>query len=215
MSPAFVPILVFVFLFPSTLAAQGISKTLENSIIEAHGTAQWSGVERVKFTFTHAPSGTSRTHDWNRKAGSVTVSVDGKEITIPTHSNTLEGEKLEAHKAFINDTYWLLFEHFMVRDTATRSFERAAQLPGAEGPVDALRIAYPSTGGYTPGDVYVLYLKDGQAKAWAYHPSGSDSPRLVTTRAGWKEFEGLRVPTVFDTMDGERFITLSEVEISF
>ncbi len=203
--------LVGLTLFVSATAYAVITQA--TAIQKAHGTANWSEVERVKFTFTHAPSGTSRTHDWNRKTGKVKVTMGEKVVTVPARPGALEGDELAAHKAFINDSYWLLFEHFMFRDDVEREYRNDVDVPGMEVNADAVKVTYPSNGGYTPGDAYVVYMEDYEAFAWAYHPGGSEKPRLVTSRAEWKDFGGLRVPTVFDTPDGKRFITLSDVVV--
>lgn len=204
-------IFALVTLFSSGAAYAVITQA--TAIQKAHGTAAWDDVERVAFTFTHAPSGSSRSHDWDRKKGVVKVTMGDKVVTVPAAGGKLDGDELKAHQAFINDSYWLLFEHFMFRDDVEREFMSDVDVPGLEKKADAVKVSYPAKGGYTPGDAYFVYMENFNAFAWAYHPGGSEKPKLVTSRADWKDFGGLRVPTAFDTPDGKRFITLADVVI--
>jgi hypothetical protein len=46
-------------------------------------------------------------------------------------------------------------------------------------------VTYPPNGGYTPGDVYELFVgEDGRIVQWVYHHGGAAKPTLVAT---WEE----------------------------
>jgi len=51
-----------------------------------------------------------------------------------------------------------------------------------EGSAKCMVVTYPSTGGYTPGDVYELFL-DNEYKLthWVYRRGGSPEPTRITT----------------------------------
>jgi hypothetical protein len=43
-------------------------------------------------------------------------------------------------------------------------------------------VTYPATGGYTPGDVYDLYLDDDyRLIQWVYRHGGSEKPTRIST----------------------------------
>ena len=45
---------------------------------------------------------------------------------------------------------------------------------------------YPSEGGYTPGDIWELFVgTDNRIKEWSYHPGGSATPAAV---ASWEDY---------------------------
>ena len=46
-------------------------------------------------------------------------------------------------------------------------------------------VRYPPSGGYTPGDVYELYIDENdRILAWVYKHGGSEEPTLI---AAWKK----------------------------
>jgi hypothetical protein len=80
----------------------------------------------------------------------------------------------------------------------------------------ALRVAYGAqSGGYTPGDAYVLYLGDDLLPvAWAFHKGGAEAPSLVTTWEGYTSAGGLRLATRFCKADGTPFITIEDLAVT-
>ena len=181
----------------------------------ASGQPTWRTVDHVQFTWSHVPSSRARTYDWNVPAGMVEVTMEpgAQSLTVPVFGTDLDGEQLDAHQAFVNDSYWLLFEFKAITDTVTRAEVSAS------GPFDtasaAYEVRYPVGGGYTPGDRYVVYVgEEGAPVGWSYFPGGSDEPRLSTTRAGWTESSGIRVPTIFDTPDGQPFIRITDFQVT-
>jgi hypothetical protein len=188
---------------------------LWDQVAAAAGQAAWSNIDHIQFTWTHVPSSRARTYDWNVPSGLVTVTMEpgAQPHTVAVFGTDLDGEQLDAHKAFVNDSYWLLFEFKAVTDTATR-----AEVPPT-GPFDAAssayEIQYPVGGGYTPGDRYVVYVHaDGHPVGWSHFPGGSDVPDVSTTRAGRTESSGITVPTVFDTPDGQPFVRISDFRVT-
>lgn len=185
----------------------------QDAVLKAHHVDAWSNVHSVQFTWKHEASGHERSYDWNLKKGVVAVKMGDKSFTIPTTSTQLKDLELAAHQAFINDSYWLLFEIFLARDTVKVSDLGDVDVPGLKRQGHAYAVQY-TNGGYTPGDRYVLYTKNGQVFAWAYHPKGSAEAKLVTTREGHQTFGALTIPTQFNKADGTRFITISNLKVS-
>lgn len=182
------------------------------------------GLDKLKdastlhFRWTHS-TGKSRAYTWNLRADTVEVDLGkGDKITIPAAGGDKMTEtQTQAHQAFINDHYWLLFELLITKDKSltlepiSAEALSAYKIPGA---TQGLRVKYPKGGGYTPGDHYVLALgEDGKPVGWAYHRAGSEGATLVTTRAAYKKVAGISLPTEFKLLDGVPFITISEIEI--
>ncbi len=176
----------------------------------------WRSVREVKFTWKHVPSGRERTHEWDRVRDTVTVTTDGVSRTVSASGRDLETqEDIDAHRAFVNDSYWLLFEQFIATDRGVAvSAGAPSKVPGLpSGPtLDTVVVQYQGDGGYTPGDRYVLYLdpKSGRPAWWAYHPGGQAEPKVVTSRQGWGSTTstGVAVPLVFKRPNDETFVAI-------
>ncbi len=126
-------------------------------------------------------------------------------------AGTSNGAKVKAHQAFINDSYWLLFSLHLAWDGATTSDLGEVDVPQLPdlGKRPAVSVSYPSAGGYTPGDRYVLYLgADHLPVAWAFHKGGAAEPTLVTRWLDYQTVGGLHLPTRFTTPDGKEFIRI-------
>lgn len=191
-------------------------ESLAERVATACGVDAWSNVERVAFTWSHHPSGNDRSYAWTPADHAVTMSFRDRTVTIDTQAVESEDER-QAHSAFVNDHYWMMFELRLAWDEGvefTDLGERA--VPGFDdlGKRRALRVHYTGDGGYTPGDAYVLYLGDDlRPVAWAFHRGGAEQPSLVTTREGWTSAAGLHFPTRFRTSDGETFISITDVAV--
>lgn len=188
---------------------------LVTQIAKATGHEAFSRLSHLRFTWKHVPSGTARSYDWDLKARRVAVTIDGETVEVPSEGPVPE-DLQRAHSAFVNDNYWALFEHHLVFDTVESIEDLGEQaVPGFDelGHCRALAVQYPGEGGYTPGDRYVLYLgAEGLPVAWAFHKGGAEEPSLVTTREGWIEVGGSKMPTRFRRADGSEFIVIEAVE---
>lgn len=190
---------------------------LAASVAEAAGASQWSAVNRVRFAWRHEPSGAQRAYDWDVRAGTVTARIAGGSVSFPASGGKLSVEAEAAHKAYVNDGYWLLFPLHLAWDSGVAFEDLGARtVPGLPdlGERRALAVQYGGAGGYTPGDRYVLYLGDDLFPvAWAYHPGGAPEPKLVARWTGRRTLAGVAVATRFETPDGAPFVTIPEVAI--
>jgi len=192
------------------LATPSYAQGTASDIRKAHG--DWSKLETIKFSWTVVPRDVTRSYDWDVRAGLVTVKIGEDSIRIPVNGVGLSGEReVDAHKAFINDSYWLLFEQFIFRDKVAMTSD-TGPVPGTDMVTRRLRVAYAS-GGYTPGDAYRLYVgEDGKVFGWEYFPGGGTEPRFFMTRQGHITQSGVTVPTEF-RQNGEVFIRLEGVDL--
>jgi hypothetical protein len=189
----------------------GQTKRIE-AIQTSVGVDAWKDLTRVKFTWSLAIKNMSRTYDWNLKSGEVDVTIDESTRRIPASGKGLTDPKdVAAHRAFINDSYWLLFEFHTKWD--------AVKVVDVDGPPDGVpadsvgvSVEY-STGGYTPGDRYVLWSNaDGQVTHWQYFPGGAKDAKFMISREGWVTHKGTRIPTVFKAA-GVPFIEIKDLVV--
>ena len=84
---------------------------------------------------------------------------------------------------FINDNYWLMFPFHVAWDAGAQVNDVGRKkLPLGEGKARCVIVTYPATGGYTPGDVYEIYLDDDyRLMQWIYRRGGSEQPTRITT----------------------------------
>ncbi|MDB5106269.1 MAG: hypothetical protein JWP91_3958 [Fibrobacteres bacterium] len=85
-------------------------------------------------------------------------------------------------KSFVNDQYWLLFPlHLKWDKDLTLKVS-----PGEKaGEAYHLMVMYPSTGGYTPGDAYDLFVDSSATlKRWVFRKGNSPEP---TVEAKWSK----------------------------
>ena len=84
---------------------------------------------------------------------------------------------------FINDNYWLLFPFHIAWDPDAKIEDTGRQnIPIGEGKARCVVITFPATGGYTPGDVYEVYLDDNHRfLQWVYRRGGSEQATRIAT----------------------------------
>ncbi len=95
----------------------------------------------------------------------------------------------EVDPSFQNGQYWLLFplhlswdRNAKVEDTGTH------KLPLGKGSATRVVVTYPTQGGYTPGDVWELFLgADGRVKQFIWRLAGSATPTIVASWDGYKK----------------------------
>lgn len=96
---------------------------------------------------------------------------------------------------FVNDSYWLLFPFHLVWDEEAKvsADGMETELPLGGGKAYKVTVRYPEEGGYTPGDVYELYVnEDYIIKQWIYRRGGGEEPTRVSTWEHPKHFGPLR-----------------------
>jgi hypothetical protein len=89
---------------------------------------------------------------------------------------------------FVNDNYWLIFPLRLAWDqSATVAADASpAPLPIGTGQARRLVVRYPSNEGYTPGDVYELFIGASERiEQWIYRKGGDPQPTRITT---WEDY---------------------------
>jgi len=109
-----------------------------------------------------------------------------------------EVRKIDAK--FINDTFWLLLPlHLSWSDDVKVRDMGEATTPLGKVKARRIRAAYPpDSGGYTPGDMYHLYVDgDWRIMEWTYHKSGADEATLATRWTQTEQAGPLKLNTEF------------------
>lgn len=161
----------------------------------AYGLDGWSRVDALRFTF-HVQLGgheVVRHWIWEPRSGQVqlrTKAADGTEIAVAYRRSALgdaDARTKQADRWFINDQYWLLFPLHLVWDHKAKVVDRGpAPLPIGSGKADHLVVSYPPTGGYTPGDVFELFVgTDHRIVQWIYRRAGAPKPTRI---AAWQDY---------------------------
>ncbi len=192
MNPGFKFFIVFV-LTVSITACAGYTKeqgmTVRQHIGESYGLQYFGEVEQLQYTFNvkKGEDQVNRFWIWEPHLNRVTFKgMDYQEaITYyRSEADPAASDKLKKIDAwFINDNYWLLFPFHVTWDTHAKVEDIGRQrLPMGDGRARCVVVAYPATGGYTPGDVYELYLDDQyRLIQWVYRRGGSEKPTRIAT----------------------------------
>ncbi len=187
-------------------------------MIEAAGVHAFDRVEQVTFTFNverDGELGASRQWRWWPRTNVVSRQVDGETYTYDR--DEMSDADREVDRQFINDSFWLsppLHVSWAGPDVRVAD-EGEASMPIGDGEARKLVVAYPADGGgYTPGDVYELFLDDeGLIRAWVFRRGGAEEPTLVTTFSDYVLVSPLRIATEHRNADGSFRLYFTDVQV--
>ncbi len=194
--------------------AKADDKGILMKVANAYGLEKWEDVEEVNFSFVVNPGENEnlRTWSWKPKTNMVTQFKDGDEITYDK-SNLDEGYIL-TDKAFVNDSFWLLFPFHLVWDDVNFSVEESAVSPINKIKTSKIIVRYPDEGGYTPGDRYDVYVNNNyHIVEWSYYPSGSREPVLNNTFEDLSDFNGIKINLIHRNPDTGFQLVFRDVSI--
>lgn len=185
----------------------GVQEDAVTRMMRAHGVTDFARVEHLHFTFHVERDGklaTQRGWVWNPQTGVVTRVMNGNRVSYDR--DEMSATDAEIDKQFINDSFWLLppLHLSWAGDDVTLSETGKASLPIGEGEATKIIAAYaPGGGGYTPGDVYELYVDaEGLIRAWHFRRGGAEKPTLTTTFSDYESAGPLKIATEHRNADG-------------
>ena len=156
------------------------------------GLDSFGQVEGIRYTFNVERPGVNvvRSWEWNPKTDTVSYEgkdKDGKPMKV-TYKRFQAGAPADIDANFLNDEYWLLLPFHVVWDTnATVTDEGVQKLPLGNESGEKLVVKYPAEGGYSPGDIWDIYVAaDGRVQEFVYH-GGPNKPRTVI--APWTDYK--------------------------
>ena len=170
-----------------------------DQVAKTFGVDSWDKVEAVRYTWNGEITGlfkASHKWEWEPKTNKVTFAgtdKDGKPVNVSYVRTNLSGEsdavKNQVDPSFINDNYWALFPFHAYWDKSASAIDQGKfNLPVGPGTAELIPIKYPSDVGYTPGDIWDLYVSDNRVVYFDYHRGGPKPPsRVFATWTGYKK----------------------------
>ena len=168
---------------------------LRERVGNAYGVHYFSQVEQIQYMFNVkiGEKQISRFWIWQPKLDRVTFKGTNYQKAITYYRHEIDTTASSALKKvdawFINDNYWLLFPFHVAwdADIAVEDIGRQ-KLPLGGGKARCFVITFPASGGYTPGDVYEIYLNDDyRLLQWVYRQGGSEEPTRVTSWENYRQ----------------------------
>ena len=167
---------------------------IRSDIAGSYGIASFDQVDEIRYTFNlkRGEKRAKRSWIWWPKRDRVEYWPGGDQAEAVRYSRSeLSGSSSDDLKkidaVFINDQYWLLFPLHLVWDQQTTVADVGRQpMPIGGQSARSVVVTYPPSGGYTPGDVYELFIgPDNRLIQWIYRKGGSIEPTLVAT---WQDY---------------------------
>jgi hypothetical protein len=192
--------------------AQPAAVALE--LAQSAGLEHWGRVASIEFTFNvKLPNRElARSWRWEPQAHRVTFKPGSPEaVTYTRDAITDELKNIDAD--FINDSYWLLFPFQLVWSDPVVTEAAKRENSPINGQWLRKITATWESGGYTPGDTYVLYVDDaGVIREWAFQrPGSADRP---ATWEQYIELAGLKIATDHRNADGSFRLFFTDIEVT-
>ncbi|MDH3198879.1 MAG: hypothetical protein OEO21_11640 [Candidatus Krumholzibacteria bacterium] len=188
----------------------------------AHGIGAWGSVVEISYTF-NVEAGTRKSFrkwTWRPREGRVTYHGGSRIDTALTYTTAdLHPDSPQILRdldhAFINDQYWLVFPFHLVWDSdVTVTDEGTAPLPIGEGSARKIVARYGPTGGYTPGDVYEVFVDEHERIVqWRFLEGGDETEAHPMTFEDHRTFGGLRIPMEHRSSDGSFRLFFTDVRV--
>jgi hypothetical protein len=183
----------------SVIAATSLAQEhspISEQIAKTYGLESFSQIEQIRYTFNAKGAlKVSRTWVWEPKTNHVSYEgkdKTGKPLKVTYLRSQLSSQsavvKDEIDPAFINDQYWLLFPLHLSWDSSAKVEATGMhKLPLGRGSARRVVVTYPSEGGYTPGDIWELFIgRDNHIQKWIYRRGGSAKPTGVWS---WEDYK--------------------------
>jgi hypothetical protein len=197
---------------------------LATKVADAYGFKNFSKVKSISFTFNVKTKDRTFKRSWYWEPGTNKVTYDGpgrnnKPMTYSYTTGSIDKKdsmKSFVDSRFINDQYWLLFSFHLIWDKKAEITDAGIKpYPISKKQAHCLIVKYPpSAGGYTPGDIFELYVgKDNLIHEWVYRAGGKKDGRALTWE-GYKNFDGLNISTLHNVADKSFKLWFSNIKIT-
>ena len=175
----------------------GPEAALRKKLGKAYGVSAFERIDALRYTFNAQIKDRtiSRSWVWEPATDRVVLQAEGGGADYQRGEIGASEELRAADARFINDNYWFLFPLHVYWDVSAAVEDTGeAKLPIGPGTGRRIVISYPRGVGYTPGDVYELFVDDDfRIKEWIYRKGGAAEPTRVTT---WEDHRRLGPLTV-------------------
>lgn len=197
---------------------------LAKTVAENYGIDSWANVKSIDFTFNVKNDKVHAVRSWKWQPQKSVVQFSGADQngkdTVITYNrkdlNSKDSYLTYVDKRFINDSYWLLFpfhliwdKNVVITDQGTREF------PISHKNGRSLQVRYTNNIGYTPNDVFILFLDNhNMIKEWIYRPGGNKEKQRIYTWQDDKNFGGITISTTHNGSDGKTKVWFTNLAIS-
>ena len=195
---------------------------ISEKIAQAYGIDGFDKITELRYTFNAKVGGMEIKRSWvwqpnENKVTLVKVGEDLKNVSYHRQDLDKDPESLkEMDSWFINDQYWLVFPFHLVWDEGIRIEVggESENLPIGSGMTTKVIVSYPDTGGYTPGDVYELYIDENyMILEWVYRKGGDKKPTRVSTWEDNKQFGPIIISLDHNGPEGKFRVWFTDVEV--
>ena len=204
-------------------AGRQLSESPRDRLADAYGLQNFDRVEELRYTYNvkFPDRVVSRAWSWEPKKDRVTFRGTAEQGgTVTYERSALAGPAGEQARKldpqFVNDNYWLLFPLRLSWDgsaTVTQD-EAPMNLPIGSGQAKRVLVKYPADEGYTPGDVYELFIDgSGRIAQWIYRKGGDPKPTRVATWEDYKKVGPLTLSLDHKGSDGAFRVWFTDVAV--
>lgn len=186
------------------------------AIAKAHGLEQWQDIKNLEFTFNIDREGKhfKRAWTWSPQTGDVQLAIDGEKTKF--NLDDITDSLAETHQKFVNDKYWLLFPFQLVWDDGfTHETKKNIEAPISGKKMTQVRVQYNKADGYTPGDMYIIYVDSmHQIQEWGYYPGGQKEPATETTWEDYTTQKGIKIAQMHQNKDTSFKLYFTDLKIN-
>lgn len=121
------------------------------------------------------------------------------EVRLPENRIFMDGREVGETGAFVNDVHWLLFplKAWEAREQTDVFVQHGVASPVTGQRLTEVTVQYKGSKGFTPDDMYKLYVDDAHIiREWAYYRGGQSPPARVTTWEAYRDVGGMRIATM-------------------
>jgi hypothetical protein len=187
-------LLIGVLCPPARVSAQQ-RPAIADQIAKTYGLDSFGQIDAIRYTFNIDAGALKLSRSWVWEPKTDRISYDGKDkagnpVKVTYSRSQLASQsavvKDEVDPGFQNDQYWLVFPFHLVWDASAKVEDTGMhKLPLGKGSARRVVVTYPAQGGYTPGDIWELFVgSDNRVREFIYRRGGDPKPTL---RASWQD----------------------------
>jgi hypothetical protein len=182
------------------------NKGVATEIANASGVNEFSKIKSIEFTFNVDKDSVHLERHWKWVPTENTIIFyDKTDSTLFKRMDTSTAELKKLNAQFTNDEYWLIFPlHLQWDEGYVFSDNDTSTGPVTEKNYHKYTVQYNDKEGFTPGDMYELYVDDkNMIQEWAFHKSGAKEPTVMATWENYEDFNGLKIAKEHKNKDGK------------
>ena len=169
-----------------------------DKLAKTYGLDSFGQIEAIRYTFNVQAPGLdlSRSWIWEPKTDQITYEgkdKSGKPVKVTYMRSQLGSQSAEVKDdidpGFWNDNYWLILPFHVAWDTNAAVEDAGMQkLPLGNGSAEKVVVKYPSSGGYSQGDTWDLYVgPDDRIQEMGYYAGGPAKHVVIMIWADYKK----------------------------